>query len=70
MKQKTVLTAAHKAAITGGIKAAVTFLMEDSGKGFTEAVTAIGAAIKAGLLEGTPHRLVTLTEKGRHALVA
>ncbi len=70
MKQSFVLSSAHKAEVTGFYKPAIDFLVEDTGKSFTEAVTAIGKAVKAGLLAGTPHRHVTLTDKGRVTLAS
>lgn len=69
MRQKFVLASAHKAEVTGAYRPAIDFLIEDTGKGFTEAVLAIGEALKAGLLSGIAHRHVTLTDKGRLALL-
>ena len=64
MRLKAVLAAAHKAAATGFYKPAVNFLMEDSGKSFTEALNAIGKAIDSGMLSGAPGHRVDLTPKG------
>ena len=67
MKRNMVLTAAHKAEATGFYRPAVEFLVSDTGKSFTHATVAIEQAIKDGQLDGTAHKKVTLTDKGRAA---